>query len=1110
MDKSIVIGVGGTGLEAIRSLRRRVVEERGGLDAIPQLGFLYIDTDPAEVQMTEEKLRDWQVLGTSIAMSEEETCILQAPSIGPIVKNISSYPHIEEWLPVDQLSSIDQAAKDTPGASQIRPLGRLVFTLKTQQIQNKFLNTLNRLKQGEAGGKTQVYVVCSLSGGTGSGMFLDLAYRIKEWTNGNATVVSFLVFPDLQINRGKRYLANAYAALLELNHFNIGQLGRREDIVQHPFLLPGEKAVAAVPFDSCYILGTRNEANVEISLAALPQMIAHFIHLCCDSSFSKDAEGLLNNGRAERTMPLRDPFTGSIHSQNFFTFGLSSIQYPIEQITEIFSYRIAADLFADWLKDRSTPGNVNQRVQNYLQELKLTDDYFLGNKDFFGGKNFESYEREVEAQVNEFRRMIPETGIVAFLADKQRQYIDQFRSVGVLKFFQDKKDDLAGAVQEVSRALRARLSSILTDPELGHGFATQFLDELLRILGEKQKNYVDTLNGLPAKEKGTRNSLAGYYNTLTEAEHKLLFKGKAVQEALGKAADALRLNLAATIGLRAYEFGHAVLTAVSDEVRAQREAVVDWRSRLKKLQEELAGQSRARSAHLLDKGSNTKEFNGAILFDVARTDALYGSFDIDSAKRAIAGKLLARAESGALGVPYGGKDMLDMAYGAAIDWLGNVSRVRVTDRNVADKLIEDYPDPVDRKNLMTACFKKAAPFMVTDGNQKDLLKGLEGGYEFSQTTEARIAAMIADETSDKVVLETARVVRKEIASATGLSPSDVRKIIGQHQILFLQEWTAFPLRLLTDVSTLRAHYLEYQKKDSIPLHIRKRFDPPLGDLFLTTDEEIRRHEDAQEAFVTARSETRIRVEQNRRDEVDEIRYRYTEAGSETFARLGAGWDDAFAFYMGDEKGAQELRTRVTQDMLRLMKSLDTQTKRRPVASRLYALLDDLKRTLELGEENPVYQRYDSVRKRIVRKYNLPVDVAAIETTVPPQAAGGVPASEASAEGDALVKFQTLARTALRNSNGKLTPAMEDMLRSKQGKLGLTVEQATALIAKTQEELSEPREAGEYRNMFEAFFEDGEIDDSERATLVEQQVELGLSDSQVQAIESQVKAKRSAR
>ena len=46
MPKRLVIGIGGTGLDVIRNLRRRIVEanpERG-LAQYPSLGFLYIDT----------------------------------------------------------------------------------------------------------------------------------------------------------------------------------------------------------------------------------------------------------------------------------------------------------------------------------------------------------------------------------------------------------------------------------------------------------------------------------------------------------------------------------------------------------------------------------------------------------------------------------------------------------------------------------------------------------------------------------------------------------------------------------------------------------------------------------------------------------------------------------------------------------------------------------------------------------------------------------------------------------------------------------------------------------------------------------------------------------
>lgn len=62
MDKTIVIGLGGTGLETIRALRRLVVENHGSLGALPQLGFLYLDTTAQEIR------RDWNM---SVAVSEQ-------------------------------------------------------------------------------------------------------------------------------------------------------------------------------------------------------------------------------------------------------------------------------------------------------------------------------------------------------------------------------------------------------------------------------------------------------------------------------------------------------------------------------------------------------------------------------------------------------------------------------------------------------------------------------------------------------------------------------------------------------------------------------------------------------------------------------------------------------------------------------------------------------------------------------------------------------------------------------------------------------------------------------------------------------------------------------
>ena len=96
MNKTIVIGIGGTGLEVIRCIRRRVVETRGSLEGAPNLGFFYIDTDDRDVKLTPDTKKRWEVLGTSVALSPSEYYIIPAPDFGSLHRNLGAFPMVKE------------------------------------------------------------------------------------------------------------------------------------------------------------------------------------------------------------------------------------------------------------------------------------------------------------------------------------------------------------------------------------------------------------------------------------------------------------------------------------------------------------------------------------------------------------------------------------------------------------------------------------------------------------------------------------------------------------------------------------------------------------------------------------------------------------------------------------------------------------------------------------------------------------------------------------------------------------------------------------------------------------------------------------------------------
>ena len=173
MQKTIIIGIGGTGLQAIRELRRLIAERyEQGLKApeVASVKFIYIDTDANDIGKY-----SWNVLGKDISLTPAEKVIITGDRLGGIVKNQENYAEIDAWLPVIK----DFVGDPGPGAKGIRPYGRLIYEYaenkqKIQRILTDTRDALDQEFQNQGQLDWRFYLVCGLSGGTGSGMFLPL------------------------------------------------------------------------------------------------------------------------------------------------------------------------------------------------------------------------------------------------------------------------------------------------------------------------------------------------------------------------------------------------------------------------------------------------------------------------------------------------------------------------------------------------------------------------------------------------------------------------------------------------------------------------------------------------------------------------------------------------------------------------------------------------------------------------------------------------------------------------------------------------------------------------------------------------------------------------
>ncbi len=197
-----------------------------------------------------------------------------------------------------------------------------------------------------------VYIIASLAGGTGSGMFLDTAFLVKHLQQ-NIRTVGFLVLPRI-FGDVPRCEANAYAGLMELEYYSYKNLFEVEWKPEGALKLPPP------PFDYTYLIDGMNETGRQIGekdKARIFELLADNIFI----DFSKSDFAAYKRGvRINLTQYLYDMF-GFIHYTSegkgvmtesfpcrYSSFGTSSITYPLERIKNACAYKLALDVARYW------------------------------------------------------------------------------------------------------------------------------------------------------------------------------------------------------------------------------------------------------------------------------------------------------------------------------------------------------------------------------------------------------------------------------------------------------------------------------------------------------------------------------------------------------------------------------------------------------------------------------------------------------------------------------------------------------------------------------------------------------------------------------------------
>ena len=508
---TFLIGLGGTGKEVLRRLRR-MFYEKYRMPGLPVMEYLWFDTDTRNIDIMRN---DTDLLDRRIDFSAEEKIDgrVMPQSLEGYRNNKGMYPHIWSWFP-EELDSLPSTAI-TQGAGQIRPCGRLAFfhhyTKLRDQIERKGKRLENEMSDNEKKKMEEIFsvydvdrndleivLVTSIAGGTGSGSFIDMGFLCRDLFP-NAICTAYLVLPSVfdEVVGGARQTtrANGFAALKELEHYmqpNFDAKGTGEGhFTQHKFQWDGrEHSVPAPPFSTVYLLDDSNLAKVRIAdFTDVFQMIAEFLLLDFEKTrFPMDKRSDRSNMEQHLTEDV--PYKSHNYVQYFpcryASFGLSQMQINQPRLANAASNRFAQYL-VDFMiaeKNEVPSGFLDADVRPHLDQINLTTKKLINRALNRPGADFTL----ADHAINEILKPV-----FANLL----QSIDKAPEAREVEVLEKQEREARSKVEGITREIQRRVSEKLKKQGTVKGDdIKQILDNVGRLLPDLEAKVEDHCIGL--------------------------------------------------------------------------------------------------------------------------------------------------------------------------------------------------------------------------------------------------------------------------------------------------------------------------------------------------------------------------------------------------------------------------------------------------------------------------------------------------------------------------------------------------------------------------------------------------------------------------------------
>ncbi len=479
MKNHLLIGLGGTGGKILRALRKNVFQEfRSSDPELVNLRYLYVDSSKEMMSVDDNS---WRILGESVQLSPRSQLLITGGNLNQILDNLGMHPNVQPWIGSrNQWQDILNSIVGETLGGQKRRLGRFLFSCKSREFKDQLKQLATELSTGGDASIT-FHICCGLAGGTGSGSVVDVVSQIRALYRDSSRyrIVLYTLLPEEIPNPNwdtGNYHANGYAALTELNALSVGSY-QPHDVAER-----GDRLQLSDPFNGCYIFSNRNENGLQVDVdKTLTSIVADFLFqkivAVRNAETSRLLEKIENAENGDGTAETRNGSTVPLRSKRFLTFGIKRLAVPEIEIREYLTYKFARQAalqlrFNNWddtFGFRDEP--LNQDFSEFVRDKQTLERWFLTDDHFTLSQGIlleEINNKSWKTIVNEWLDIVPQfIGLVQNQNDKvwlneleklmSQRFEENFRKVGVRKFYETKIDARQDHVKELRRRVESEL-----------------------------------------------------------------------------------------------------------------------------------------------------------------------------------------------------------------------------------------------------------------------------------------------------------------------------------------------------------------------------------------------------------------------------------------------------------------------------------------------------------------------------------------------------------------------------------------------------------------------------------------------------------------------------